>query len=50
MASVLGSPRRLSDCIHNVLATAFANKLARIAWSVLAEGRNYEARIEVPQA
>jgi transposase len=35
---------------HNVLATALANKLARIAWSVLAEGRNYEARIEVAQA
>ena len=36
--------------LHNVLATALANKLARIAWSVLAEGRNYEARIEVAQA
>ena len=35
---------------HNVLATALANKLARIAWSVLAERRNYEARIEVAQA
>jgi transposase len=31
---------------HNVLATALANKLARIAWTVLAQGRSYEARIE----
>jgi transposase len=29
---------------HNVLAVALANKLARIAWSVLAHGRNFEAR------
>ena len=29
---------------HNVLATALANKLARIAWSVLAQHRVYEAR------
>jgi transposase len=29
---------------HNVLATALANKLARIAWSVLAQERTYEAR------
>jgi transposase len=29
---------------RNVLAIAFANKLARIAWSVLAHGRNFEAR------
>src|SRR5467141_5039470 len=29
---------------HNVLAIALANKLARIAWSVLAWGRNFEAR------
>ena len=29
---------------HNVLAIALANKLARIAWSVLANGRNFEAR------
>ena len=27
---------------HNVLAIALANKLARIAWSVLAHGRNFE--------
>src|SRR6478735_7555017 len=29
---------------HNVLAIALANKLARIAWSVLARGRAFEAR------
>jgi transposase len=29
---------------HNVLATALANKLARIAWSVLVQHRDYEAR------
>jgi len=28
---------------HNVLAVALANKLARIAWSVLANGREFEA-------
>jgi len=28
---------------HNVLAIALANKLARIAWSVLARDRNFEA-------
>jgi transposase len=28
---------------HNVLAIALANKLARIAWSVLAHGRDFEA-------
>ena len=30
---------------HNVLATALANKLARIAWTVLAQRRNYESRV-----
>src|SRR4029450_12871422 len=30
---------------HNVLATALANKLARIAWTVLAQRRSYEARV-----
>jgi len=30
---------------HNVLATALANKLARITWTVLAQGRSYEARV-----
>ena len=29
---------------HNVLAVALANKLARIAWAVLAKGRDYETR------
>jgi transposase len=29
---------------RNVLAIALANKLARIAWSVLAHGRNFESR------
>jgi len=29
---------------YNVLAIALANKLARIAWSVLARGRGFEAR------
>jgi transposase len=29
----------------NVLAIALANKLARIAWGVLARGRNFEARM-----
>jgi len=29
---------------HNVLAVALANKLARIAWSVLAGERHYQAR------
>src|SRR5262245_9523967 len=29
---------------HNVLAIALANKLARIAWSVLSHGRTFEAR------
>ena len=28
----------------NVLAIALANKLARIAWSILARGRSFEAR------
>ena len=29
---------------HNVLAIALANKLARIAWAVLAKGRDFETR------
>jgi hypothetical protein len=32
-----------SDCITTSLAIALANKLARIAWSVLAHGRTFEA-------
>ena len=31
---------------HNVLATALANKLARITWTVLAQARSYDARVE----
>ena len=31
---------------RNVLSVALANKLARIAWTVLVQGRRYEARIE----
>ncbi len=38
---LLAASRRLH---RNVLAVALANKLARIAWSVLAGERNYEAR------
>ena len=30
---------------HNVLATALANKLARIAWTILTQRRSYEARV-----
>ena len=30
---------------HNVLAIALANKLARIAWSVLARGRGFETSV-----
>jgi hypothetical protein len=30
------------------LAAALPNKLARIAWTVLAQGRGYEARITKP--
>jgi transposase len=32
---------------HNVLAIALANKLARIAWSVLAHGRGFEATFAI---
>src|SRR5487761_2793414 len=35
---------------RNVLAIALANKLARIAWSVLAHGRDFEARSIVEAA
>jgi transposase len=35
---------------HKVLATALANKLARIAWSVLAQERTYEARVSAGAA
>jgi len=30
---------------HNVLATALANELARIAWTILTERRSYETRV-----
>jgi transposase len=34
---------------HNVLAIALANKLARMAWTVLKKGRNFEVvRMPVP--
>jgi transposase len=35
---------------HNVLAAALANKLARIAWSVLANGRAFERQVELRSA
>ena len=35
---------------HNVLATALANKLARIAWTILAQRRNYESRVIIDAA
>ena len=34
---------------RNVLVTALANKLARIAWTVLAANRRYEARTATGQ-
>jgi hypothetical protein len=34
---------------RNLVAIALANKLARIAWAVLARGRDYQPRI-VPHA
>jgi transposase len=37
---------RAAQRLHpNVLAAALANKLARIAWTALAQERSYEARI-----
>jgi transposase len=37
---------RAAQRLHpNVLAAALANKLARIAWTVLAQERSYEARV-----
>jgi transposase len=42
---------RAAQRLHpNVLAAALANKLARIACTVLAQERNYEARIMKPAA
>jgi transposase len=40
---------RAAQRLHrNVLAAALANKLARIAWTMPAQGRGYEARITKP--
>jgi hypothetical protein len=37
---------RAAQRLHpNVLAAALANKLARIAWTVLAQARSYETRV-----
>ena len=37
---------RAAQRLHpNVLAAALANKLARIAWTLLAQERSYEARV-----
>ena len=37
---------RAAQRLHpNVLAAALANKLARIAWTVLAQERSYETRL-----
>jgi transposase len=33
----------LARCHHNIVVVALANKLARIAWAVLATGRSFEA-------
>jgi transposase len=33
----------LARCHHNIVVVALANKLARIAWAVLASGRSFEA-------
>jgi transposase len=35
---------------HNILATALANKLARIAWTILAQRRSYETRVTADAA
>jgi hypothetical protein len=55
--SVVRSPRWLPwltaavKRLHqNVLATALANKLPRIAWTVLAQRRNYESRVIIDAA
>jgi transposase len=38
---------RAAQRLHpNVLAAALANKLARIAWTVLAQERSYESRVK----
>jgi len=35
---------------HNVVAAALANKLTRIAWSLLYHGRSYEPRMRAELA
>ena len=42
-AQALDRSRQEAELHHNVLAIALANKFARIAWSVLARGRGFEA-------
>ena len=44
-ARLRGLARGAQRLHPNVLAAALANKLARIAWTVLAQQRGYEARI-----
>ena len=46
IGAALADEKRLH---HNVLAIALANKLARIAWSVLAGGRSFEVRSIAPK-
>ena len=42
---------RTAQRLHpNVLAAALANKLARIAWTVLARERSYQARVTMTAA
>jgi len=45
------SAKRKRALTHrNLLATALANKLARIAWAVLARGRDYEPEVHADAA
>ena len=45
-ARLRGLAARAAQRLHpNVLASALANKLARIAWTVLAQERSYETRL-----
>src|ERR1700729_1721550 len=44
-AGVMLAERREQATHPNVLSAALANKLARIAWTVLAQERSYEARV-----
>jgi hypothetical protein len=54
VADLAGDWRQLDERIEPVtdeietLAAALPNKLARIAWTVLAQGRDYEERITKP--